>query len=204
MNFFKNYSTLKRIFDFFLALTGLLVSFPLWIIFGLAIWLEDRGAIFYLQERVGKDGKIFKGVKFRSMIPGAEKDVGPVQAKQNDPRDTHIGRILRKTAMDELPQLLNILKGEMSFVGPRALRPMESEPGDASCVRDIFHIPGFKERASIRPGLTGFAQVHASRNLTREEKFKYDLWYVENMNFWLDIRLIARSFLVTLKAKWDI
>jgi lipopolysaccharide/colanic/teichoic acid biosynthesis glycosyltransferase len=195
---------MKRIFDFSLALIGLFMSLPLWFIFGLAIWFEDRGQIFYFQERVGKDGKIFKSIKFRSMIPEAEKNLGPIQAKKNDPRDTKIGRILRKTAMDELPQLVNILKGEMAFVGPRALRPMETELTDASRVRDIFHIPGFEERASIQPGLTGVAQVFASRNLPREEKFKYDLWYVDNISFWLDIRLIAKSILVTLKARWDI
>jgi len=194
----------KRIFDFFLALIGLFMSLPLWFIFALAIWLEDKGSVFYFQERVGKNGEIFKSIKFRSMIPEAEKNLGPVQARKNDPRDTRIGRILRKTAMDELPQLVNILKGEMSFVGPRALRPMETEPTDALRVRDIFHIPGFKKRASIRPGLTGVAQVFASRSLAREEKFKYDLWYIENMNFWLDIRLIFKSILVTLKARWDI
>lgn len=195
---------MKRIFDFFLALIGLFVSLPLWFTFGLAIWLEDKGSIFYFQERVGKNGEIFKGIKFRSMIPEAEKDLGPVQAKKNDPRDTKIGRILRKTAMDELPQLINILKGEMSFVGPRALRPMETELTDASRVRDIFHIPGFEKRASIQPGLTGVAQVFSSRSLVREEKFKYDLWYVDNISFWLDIKLIAKSILVTLKVGWDI
>lgn len=195
---------MKRIFDFSLALIGLFMSLPLWFIFGLAIWFEDRGPIFYFQERVGKDGKIFKSLKFRSMIPEAEKNLGPVQAMKNDPRSTKVGRILRATAMDELPQLVNILKGEMSFVGPRALRPMETEPTDASRARDIFHIPGFEKRASIQPGLTGVAQVFASRNLPREEKFKYDLWYVDNISFWLDIRLIAKSILVTLKARWDI
>jgi lipopolysaccharide/colanic/teichoic acid biosynthesis glycosyltransferase len=142
-------------------------------------------------------------MKFRSMMPDAEKNLGPVQAKKNDPRDTRIGRILRKTAMDELPQFINILKGEMSFVGPRALRPLEIESTDVSKVRNIFEIPGFQKRSSIKPGLTGAAQVFASRNLPREEKFKYDLWYVENMSFWLDIKLIAKSILTTLKARWD-
>lgn len=180
------------------------MSLPLWFIFVLAIWFEDRGPIFYFQERVGKDGKIFKSIKFRSMIPEAEKNLGPIQAKKNDPRDTKIGRILRKMAMDELPQLINILNGEMSFVGPRALRPRETEPTDSSSVKDIFHVPGFEKRSSIRPGLTGVAQVFASRSLLRQEKFKYDLWYIDNMNFWLDIKLIAKSIQITLKAGWDI
>jgi len=132
---------------------------PFWIIFSLAIWFEDRRPIYYLQERVGKEGRVFKGIKFRSMIPEAERDLGPVQARENDPRNTKIGRIMRRTAMDELPQLINILKGDMSFVGPRALRPMEAEIDDNGQIRTIFQIPGFERRSSIKPGLTGFAQV---------------------------------------------
>ncbi len=194
---------MKRIFDFSLALVGLFISLPLWFVFGLMIWLEDRGPVFYFQDRVGIGGRIFRSIKFRSMIFDAEKGLGPVQAKENDPRITKLGRLLRKTAMDELPQLLNILKGEMSFVGPRALRTVEIESTDSSSVKPIFQIPGFKKRSSIRPGLTGAAQVFASRNLAREEKFKYDLWYVDNMGFWLDIRLILKSVVTTFRAKWD-
>ncbi|TRZ94572.1 hypothetical protein D4R78_06345, partial [bacterium] len=110
---------------------------------------------------------------------------------------------LRKTAMDELPQLLNILKGDMSFVGPRALRPMEIELTGTSEAKTIFQVPGFKMRSSIRPGLTGVAQVFASRNLPRQEKFKYDLWYVKNRNIGLDIMLILRSVTITLSKRWD-
>ncbi len=194
---------MKRIFDFSLALVGLFVSLPLWFVFGLIIWLEDRGPVFYSQDRVGKGGMIFRSIKFRSMIFDAEKDLGPVQAKKNDPRITKMGSFLRKTAMDELPQLLNILKGDMSFVGPRALRTVEIESADSSCAKTIFQIPGFKKRSSIQPGLTGAAQVFASRSLPREEKFKYDLWYVDNMSFWLDIRLMVKSLFTTFRAKWD-
>ena len=195
---------MKRVFDFCLALIGLFISLPLWLLFGLAICLEGRGPVFYFQERVGKNGKIFKSIKFRSMKPNAEDGIGPIQAKEDDPRVTKVGSFLRKTAMDELPQLLNILKGDMSFVGPRALRPMEIESTDSSCAKNIFQIPGFEMRSTIQPGLTGVAQVFASRSLLREEKFKYDLWYIDNMSFWLDIRLIVKSILTTLKARWDI
>jgi len=194
---------LKRIFDYSLAVPGLFIFSPLWLIFSLAIWLEDRGPIYYIQERVGKNGRLFKGIKFRSMIPNAEVGLGPVQAKENDPRVTKMGRFLRKTAMDELPQLLNIAKGDMSFVGPRALRPMEIESTDSSCAKTIFQIPGFKMRSSIRPGLTGVAQVFASRHLARQEKFKYDLWYVRNHNIGLDIMIILRSLTITLSRRWD-
>lgn len=195
---------IKRSFDICLSLLGLTFSLPLWILFSLAIWLEDGGPVYYFQERVGKNGEIFKSIKFRSMWPGAEEGTGPVQAKENDPRVTKVGRFLRKTAMDELPQLLNILKGEMSFVGPRALRPAERELDDTAKIKSIFQIPGFKKRSNIQPGLTGAAQVFASRSLARGEKFKYDLWYVDNMSLWLDIRLIVQSVLTTFRARWDI
>lgn len=194
---------LKRMFDSGLALLGLFILSPLWLIFGLAIWLEDRRTVFYIQERVGKNGRLFKSIKFRSMLPSAEDGLGPVQAKENDPRITKVGRFLRKTAMDELPQLLNILKGDMSFVGPRALRPTEIELNGDSNIRNIFHIPGFEIRSSIQPGLTGVAQLCASRQLPREKKFKYDLWYVRNHNIGLDTVLIFKSIIVTLSRKWD-
>src|SRR4030042_6593725 len=118
---------LKRLFDIGLSGIGLIGSAPLWLIFSLAIKLQDGGPVFYSQERVGKGGRIFRVIKFRSMIKDAEKTTGPVQAVENDPRVTKIGRILRKTAMDDLPQLVNILKGDMSFIGTRALRPAERE-----------------------------------------------------------------------------
>jgi lipopolysaccharide/colanic/teichoic acid biosynthesis glycosyltransferase len=194
---------LKRIFDFLLALTGLFISLPLWLILSMVIRIEDGAEVFYFQERVGKHGRIFKSWKFRSMIPGAENGLGPVRAQSNDLRVTKIGRLMRKTAMDELPQLLNILKGEMSFVGPRALRPVEIDADSFSEVISIFQVPGFEKRSSIQPGLTGAAQVFASRKLSLEEKFKYDLWYVDNKSFWLDIRLILKSFLTTFRGKWD-
>ena len=202
MKFLGNYSVLKRIFDISLSFLGLAIFSPLWIIFSLVIFLEDRGPIFYIQERVGKGGRIFKGFKFRSMAPDAEEGRGPVQAIENDPRVTKIGRLLRKTAMDELPQLLNIFKGDMSFVGPRALRLVETEADGTS--RNVFEIPGFQERSAILPGLTGTAQVFASRSLLREGKFKYDLWYIDNMSLWLDIWLILKSISITLRARWDI
>lgn len=193
----------KRTGDILLASAGMFIFLPVWGIILVGIWLEDQGPGYYLQDRVGKDGKIFSGIKFRSMIPDAENGIGPVQAKENDPRTTKLGRFLRKTAMDELPQLLNILKGEMSFVGPRALRPAEIDEGGPSETISIFQVPGFKKRSSVQPGLTGAAQVLASRKLSLEDKFKYDLWYVDNLSFWLDIRLILKSVFTTLRAKWD-
>ncbi len=151
---------LKRFFDIFLSSIGIIGSSPLWILFSLAILLEDGWPIFYTLERVGRNGRIFKAIKFRSMIKGAEKDTGPVQAVENDSRVTKVGRLLRATAMDELPQLLNILRGDMSFVGPRALRPQEREVHGSPDEMNIEDVPGYKEKLTARQGLTGVAQVY--------------------------------------------
>lgn len=194
---------LKRAFDFALSLIGIIPSLPLWMLFSLAIIIEDGIPVFYVQERVGKRGGIFRAYKFRSMIKDAEKDIGPVQAVENDSRVTRVGKILRATAMDELPQLLNILKGDMSFVGPRALRPKEKEvygnPGEI----DIAKVPGYRERLAVRPGLTGMAQVYLPTDAPRKEKFKYDLLYIQNRSFLLDLKLILPSFLVTFRGRWE-
>lgn len=194
----------KRVFDVLLSSAGIFISLPLWVIFSVTIWLEDKGPVYYLQERLGKNARPFTSIKFRSMRPDSENGLGPVQAQADDPRATKIGRFLRKTAMDELPQLWNIFKGEMSFVGPRALRPEEIERAENPQLKSVFQVPGFMARSTVRPGLTGAAQVFASRNLLREDKFKHDLWYIENLSFPLDIRLILASFSRTFRAKWDI
>lgn len=193
---------MKRALDFILALISLFISLPLWVIFSLTIWLEDKGPIFYLQARAGKDGRIFQCIKFRSMIAEAENISGPLQAKENDARITKIGKILRKIAMDELPQLWNILKGEISFVGPRALPLEEKEVGD-NITRSVYDFPDFNYRCKVRPGLTGVAQIFAPRDLRRDKKFKYDIWYIKNQGFWLDIYIIILSFLITFRGRWE-
>lgn len=192
----------KRLFDVFLSLFGILISSPLWLMISILICIEDRGHIFYLQERVGKNGRIFKVIKFRSMIPNAEQHTGPVQARENDERTTRIGRILRKTALDELPQLINILKGDMSFVGPRALRPSEIQNSTGNSI-NLFDYPGIEIRHSITPGLTGIAQVFAPFDLPLSQKLHYDRWYIKNARFSLDIWLIMVSFLITFKGNWE-
>jgi len=194
---------LKRPFDVTLSLLGLIVSLPLWLLFGFFIWVEDRGSVFYLQPRVGKNGRIFRALKFRSMIKGAEKDLGPVQATENDPRVTKIGKILRATAMDELPQLVNILKGDMSFVGPRALRPEEIENNENQEKKGLVEIRGYKERHSVTPGLTGITQVYLPKDAPRRKKFSYDLCYIKKQSFCLDLKLIFLSFWITFRAKWE-
>jgi lipopolysaccharide/colanic/teichoic acid biosynthesis glycosyltransferase len=194
---------LKRLFDIFLSSIGIIGSSPLWILFALVILIEDGLPIFYLQDRVGKNGRIFKGIKFRSMIKDAEKDSGPVQAVENDPRVTKVGRLLRATAMDELPQLINILKGDMSFVGPRALRPAEKEVRGSPEETEIEKIPSYQERLAVRPGLTGLAQVYLPGEALRSEKFQYDLLYIKKQSFFLDLKLIFLSFRITFRGKWE-
>jgi len=193
---------LKRPFDLCLASFGLILSFPLWLVFGFLIWISDGGPVFYLQERVGKGGKIFKAIKFRSMIKDAEKTAGPQQAAKDDPRVTKVGKFLRATAMDELPQLINIIRGDMSFVGPRALRPQEKEVVGNGEVVELAHIPGYEERHSVRPGLTGIAQISLPSDAPRQEKFQYDLFYIEKKSLWLDLKLLFLSFWITFRAKW--
>jgi lipopolysaccharide/colanic/teichoic acid biosynthesis glycosyltransferase len=194
---------IKRLFDASLSGMGLLLSAPLWIVIPAAIKLEDGGPVFFPQERVGLDGRVFLALKFRSMRPDAEKLTGAVQATENDPRVTRVGRVLRATAMDELPQLVNILRGDMSFVGPRPLRPGEVDVrGDGQLVA-LDEIPGYRERHAVRPGLTGLTQVYAPRDISRTSKFRLDRLYMKRAGFWLDIRLILLSFWITGRGQWE-
>ena len=147
---------------------------------------------------------MFKALKFRSMRPNAEALTGPVQATENDPRVTRIGRVLRGTALDELPQLVNILRGDMSFVGPRPLRPGEADVrGDGRMIR-LDEIPGYHERHGVRPGLTGLAQIYAPRDISRTSKFRLDRLYIARAGFWLDVRLILLSFWITARGSWEV
>jgi lipopolysaccharide/colanic/teichoic acid biosynthesis glycosyltransferase len=193
---------MKRLFDMALAGSGLIASSPLWLVFGAAIKLEDGGPVFFTQERVGLRGTVFNALKFRSMRPDAESGVGAVQAIEDDPRVTKIGRLMRATAMDELPQLWNIFRGDMSFVGPRALRPGEVE-GNGATVVHMEDIPGYAARIAVRPGLTGIAQIYAPRDVPRRQKFRYDRLYVRRQSMWLDLRLIMLSFWISFRGTWE-
>ena len=193
----------KRALGVALSGVGLVFSAPLWVLFALAIKLQDGGPVFFAQDRIGAGGRVFKALKFRSMVPDAEAGVGAIQATENDPRVTPVGRLLRAAAMDELPQLWNIFRGDMSFVGPRALRPGESDADRPGEVVPIEEVPGFAERCSIRPGLTGVAQIYADRALPRRHKFRYDRLYIRVQTFWVDVRLILLSFWITFRGTWE-
>ena len=193
---------MKRALDVLLSAVGLIASAPLWVMLAAAIKLGDGGPVFFRQERVGKGGRVFMALKFRSMRPDAETVVGAVQASENDPRVTAIGRLLRATAMDELPQLWNILVGDMSFVGPRALRPGEIEVSGEHLVR-LEDVPGYQQRIQVPPGLTGIAQIYAPRDLRRRDKFRYDRLYVRKQSWMLDARLILLSFWISFLGTWE-
>jgi lipopolysaccharide/colanic/teichoic acid biosynthesis glycosyltransferase len=193
----------KRALDCTLSGIGLLLSAPLWAAIALLIKLDDGGPVFYGQLRVGRGGRPFKGWKFRSMTPDADRRFGPRQAGAEDERVTRVGRVLRATAMDELPQLWNIFRGDMSFVGPRALMPQEIEVGGGGEPVALADIPGYHERHRVTPGLTGIAQIYADRDITRRDKFRYDRLYIRKRTFWLDVRLIALSFWITARGKWE-
>lgn len=189
-------SGLKRAFDFLLAALGLLFSAPLWVLIPLAIVLDDGRPVFYTQARVGRGGRVFRAYKFRSMVRDAEKKGGAVLATADDPRVTRVGRFLRATALDELPQLVNILWGHMSFVGPRPERPELVAVIAAAC-------PRYELRHLVRPGLTGYAQIWGHYESPPEEKLAYDLAYIREAGFWVDLRVIMQSFGITFAGRWQ-
>ena len=174
----------KRFIDIVVSLIGIILTSPLFVMFGAAIHLADRGPIFYTQTRLTIDGKLFKIYKFRTMRVDAEKDGVARLAGEGDNRITDVGKILRATRLDELPQLFNIIKGEMSLVGPRPERPEIA----AEYMEDL---PEFAMRLKMKAGLTGYAQVHGKYNTTPYDKLKLDLHYIRNYSLWMDLILIV-------------
>ena len=192
----------KRLFDIVLSGLGLILSSPLCLLIAAAIVLEDGLPVFFSQQRWGKGGRTFLALKFRTMWKGSEKERS-VQAGPNDPRITRVGKYLRACAMDELPQLWNILVGDMSFVGPRALPVNEIQSSEADKDVPDEAIPGFRQRLAVRPGLTGIAQIYADRDTSRARKFRYDLFYIRHRSFCLDLRLILLSFYISFLGRWE-
>ena len=185
----------KRFFDILVSLAALPFCVLLWLVLAPFIYFEDKGTVFYTADRVGKDGKLYKMYKLRSMKMNAEDIRNPDGStfnSDNDPRVTKIGRFMRKTSVDELPQILNVLLGHMSFIGPRpalVTRPYEEM------------IPIAQKRLQVRPGITGYAQAYYRNSITVMEKYEYDSYYVDNVSFLLDVKIILQTVKSVLKRE---
>jgi exopolysaccharide biosynthesis polyprenyl glycosylphosphotransferase len=186
-------ATVKRVLDIVASATALLLLLPLMGLIAAIVRLADSGPVLYRQTRVGLNGRRFTIIKFRTMSEDAERHLGPIWSVPNDPRCTRVGHYLRRFGLDELPQLCNILRGDMSLIGPRPERP--------EFTRDFrLEHAGYDLRHTVRPGLTGYAQIHGWRGYTSvEERLRHDLHYVRNWSLWLD----ARIFLLTVTRGWS-
>ncbi len=183
---------LKRSFDIFVSLVGLVIAFIPMVIIGLAVKIQDGGPIFYKQTRIKRGNEEFQIYKFRSMHVNCDRMTGPKHAGAKDPRITKVGRFIRATRVDELPQLINVLKGEMSIVGPRPLIPTEISD-------TLEEHPVFMYRSNVKPGVTGMSQVYSRYDTIGIERLRYDLFYIRRYSFWLDIKLI----LLTIRVMFD-
>ena len=184
----KYYESIKSSIEFIFSLLLLIITVPICILACIAIYIELRVNPIYTQKRVGLNGRVFKIYKLRSMYIDAEKD-GPKWASENDERITKVGRIIRKTRIDELPQLVNILKRDMSFIGPRPERP--------EFIKEfIKYIPDFNDRLLVKPGITGWAQVNGGYSLTPKEKLEFDKYYIKNRGFKLDLFILIKTIIV--------
>ncbi|MDM8101193.1 MULTISPECIES: sugar transferase [Oceanobacillus] len=185
------YLSFKRIIDFIISLILLVILSPLFIITAVLIKVDSRGPIIFKQPRIGRKGKTFKVWKFRTMIDNAESMGGGLTTAEKDPRITNIGNLLRKISIDEIPQLVNILKGDMSFIGPRPA--------------PVVHLKKYNDYDKIRlkvlPGITGWAQVNGRNKLTWPERIEKDVWYVRNISFLLDIKILLKTIKVVLLSE---
>ncbi|NQT52172.1 sugar transferase [bacterium] len=190
LRFFRNrYAEFKRAIDILLSLPALVVALPVIAVLVLLVKLTSRGPAFYLQERVGKGGRVFRMVKLRTMTADAESNSGPVWSTHNDPRETPFGSFLRRTHLDELPQIWNVLKGDMSLIGPRPERPFFVE-------KFTREIPGYAERLRVRPGITGWAQVNQRYDQDLGDvrrKVAFDREYIDLMGWAIDFRILLAT-----------
>ncbi|WP_409344180.1 sugar transferase [Paenibacillus sp. MBLB4367] len=184
------FSIVKRMIDVILSLVILFISFPFLLLVMLVIRIESPGPALYFQERVGKGGGVFKIIKLRSMYIDAESN-GPQWASTNDSRITKMGAFIRKTRIDELPQLINVLKNDMSLIGPRPERPIFT-------MKFNNEIPGFNNRLNVKPGLTGWAQINGGYELSPEEKLQYDIQYIERRSFFLEFKIFCKTIVVVI------
>lgn len=189
----RGYLIVKRAFDIVASFLALVVLFMPMVIVGVLVWVESPGPVIYRQQRLGKDGKEFVMYKFRSMRLDSEKN-GPQWASKNDDRCTKVGRFIRLFHIDELPQLLNVLKGEMSVVGPRPEREYFYQEFEKI-------VPDFRVRLLVKPGLTGYSQTNGCYDLTPEERFAYDTAYMAERSLWVDFVCIMKTFVVIVNRK---
>jgi lipopolysaccharide/colanic/teichoic acid biosynthesis glycosyltransferase len=194
---------LKRPLDIVLSFFMMLLSLPVSLLVILAIKVEDRGPIFYRQGRWGRNGTPFTAIKFRTMIPNSDKEFGIKPAEENDHRITKVGKVLRAMGLDELPQIINIFLGHMSFVGPRSLAVGEIIRDESGRVIDYRYVRGFRRRLRVRPGLTSIATIYIPKDSSPYRKFRYDLLYIRKQSFRLDLRLILLSFWISFRGKWE-
>ncbi len=186
----------KRLFDLTLATFALLVLSPIWFITAFLVWFEDPGPLLFVKNSVGKGGATFQQLKFRTMVQGAEEATGPILASIQDVRILHVGRLLRKSHLDELPQLINILKGEMSFVGPRPQRTV-------LVYTYLQKVPEYAERHQVLPGLAGLAQVAGSYYVTPRQKLRFDRLYIRHISLGFDLKLLCLACLIALWYRWQ-
>lgn len=180
---------MKRVFDLTASLLLIIFLFPAFVVVSLFIVVDSRGKVFYRQKRVGKDGEVFEMFKFRSMVPNAEKlGAGLYFSGPDDPRITRMGRVLRRFSIDELPQLINVLKGDMSLIGPRPALVQHFK-----CFNEFQ-----KKRLTVKPGITGWAQVNGRNNQSWSERIAYDIWYIENYSFRLDLLILVKTLQVVI------
>lgn len=187
----SKYLSLKRAVDIVAALLLAVVTLPIIVIASVAVKLETPGKAFYRQERLGLLGKPIYITKIRSMYDGAEKKSGAMWAQKNDTRITKVGKFIRQTRIDELPQIWNVLKGDMSFIGPRPERPEFTK-------QFMIEYPGFHERLSITPGLSGWAQVTGGYEMTPGEKMQADIFYINNVSLMLDVKIVVKTLKVVI------
>jgi undecaprenyl phosphate N,N'-diacetylbacillosamine 1-phosphate transferase len=180
---------LKRLVDLAFSIPAIVLLLPLFLLIFIAIKAEDRGPVFFSQERVGSNRRRFKILKFRTMVEGAEKKGAGIFVENGDPRITRVGRFLRHTSLDELPQLINILRGEMSLIGPRPTLAYQVDNYDQRQM----------QRLLVKPGVTGWAQVNGRSSLSWPERIELDLWYIDNWSLWLDFLILLKTFRVVLQ-----
>ena len=185
------YMYIKRIMDIVLSIIGLIILSPILLITSVAIKIDSKGPVIFKQDRIGKDGKVFKIYKFRSMVVGAEKKGSGVYSGKNDSRVTKIGKLIRATSIDELPQLLNILKGEMSFIGPRPVLTYHPWKYEEYTKEQL-------KRFDVRPGVTGLAQINGRKQVEWNKRIQYDVEYAEKVSFILDFKIFFKTIINVL------